>query len=83
LGFRTFQSHFEESNDIFRGKKFASIASNPLTLFYTLRPFQWPEKLPQPEFVCGSYASHKLTYLIYHHGVSGCHISPHYSHMWG
>jgi hypothetical protein len=41
LAFGTFQRYFEASNEIFWDKKFASIAFIPLTLFYTLRPFQW------------------------------------------
>jgi hypothetical protein len=39
LGSRTFQIHFEESNGSFGGQNFVIIASNPLIMFYTLRPF--------------------------------------------
>lgn len=51
------------------GVKFVSIDPRPLALLYTLRPLQWCEKSPQLEFICESYASHKLTHLIDHHGT--------------
>jgi hypothetical protein len=52
FGSETFQSHFEASNDTFWGKKFTIVAPSPLTLFYTLRPFQWCENhLNQSSYV--------------------------------
>jgi hypothetical protein len=45
--------------------------------------FPMVQEFPQSEFVCESYASHKLTYRIDHHGVSGCHVIPHYLNVWG
>jgi hypothetical protein len=44
--------------------------------------FPMVQKFPQSELICKSYASRMLTYLVDHHGMSGCHISPHYSHIW-
>jgi hypothetical protein len=41
--------------------------------------FPMVQELSQSEFVCESYASFKLTYFVYHHGMSGCHAIPHYS----
>jgi hypothetical protein len=40
--------------------------------------FPTVQESPQSEFVCESYAFHKLTYHIDHHGESGCHVNPHY-----
>ena len=45
--------------------------------------FPTMKKSTQSELVCESYASHKLTYHVDHHGTSGCHISPQYSCIWG
>lgn len=40
-------------------------------------------KSPQPNIVYKNYAFHKLTYLIYHHGMSWCDIIPPLlTHVW-
>jgi hypothetical protein len=44
--------------------------------------FPMVQELPQSQFVCESYASHKLTYRIDHHGASGCHVNLHYLNVW-
>ena len=33
----------------------------------------------QTEFICEIYTSHKLTYHVYHNGMSGCHVNSYYS----
>jgi hypothetical protein len=45
--------------------------------------FPMARKSPQLDLVCKSYVSRKSTYLVDHHGTSGCHVSPHYSNLWG
>jgi hypothetical protein len=44
-------------------------------------------QMPQSELVCKSYSSHKLTYLVGHHGTSGCKSTPithiyRVGHLW-
>jgi hypothetical protein len=76
------RSHFEALNDIFFVEVFETLAH---TLHIVLHSKAYPtvQKSPQLELVCESYASHKLTYLIDHYYMSGCHVIPHYSNMWG
>jgi hypothetical protein len=45
--------------------------------------FPTVQTIHQLEFICKSYASHKLTYHVDHHGTRGCHITPCYSCIWG
>jgi hypothetical protein len=64
----TFQSHFEASNNMFWGQNFVRIATSPSRLFHT-ETFPMVQKSPQLKLVYESYASHKLTHLVDHHGT--------------
>jgi hypothetical protein len=81
LGSETFQSHFEALNDVFWG---SGVENSIHTLNGVLHSETFPtvQTMRQSELVCKSYASHKLTYLVDHHGTKGCHVSSH-THAYG
>jgi hypothetical protein len=72
LGSRTFQGQFEVSNDTFWGQNFIF----PLNIVLHIDIFPIVRKSPQFKLVCRSYASHKLIYLVEHHGTKRMQHEP-------
>jgi hypothetical protein len=74
------KNHLKYSRAILRHQNDTFLWSKPYygEIFYILHIDTFPmvQESPQSKFICESYASHKLTYHIDHHGASGCHVNP-------